>query len=64
MKDETELGMYRVNDDDCQKVQVGDYVICRQDKGSVWIQSSDGEGGSFSNESFEKVIKLFFRSNF
>lgn len=36
------------------RVKVGEFTICRMDDNSLWIQKDDGEGGQFSDDSFEK----------
>lgn len=59
-----EAGMYAVIDDQCPKITVGEFTICRQDDSSVWISRGDGEGGQFSDVSFEKAIRQFYKDNF
>jgi hypothetical protein len=60
----TELGMYRSADENYPKLEIGIYTICRQDERSVWIQTDDGEGGQFSDESFFKAVDEFYKENF
>ena len=45
-------------------VQVGRFTISRQDKGSVWIEREDGEGGAFFDELVEKMIEDFYNKHF
>jgi len=50
---------------DFQCVRVGKYTICRgPDEKGIWIQAEDGDGGEFSEESFEAVVDVFYRENF
>lgn len=59
-----EVGMYAVFNDEYPKVRVGEFTICRQDSNSVWIQKEDGEGGQFSDISFEDMIRKYLKDNF
>lgn len=47
-----------------QRVEVGDYTICRQDDSSVWIARKSGEGGQFSEELFGAAIAKFYAEHF
>lgn len=64
MSEEKVLGMYKVADPVYPKVKVGKYTICRQDEKSVWIQTDDGEGGQFADESFFSAIDDYYEANF
>ena len=58
------LGMYEISNKSYPKIKIGKYTICRQDNRSVWIQTEDGEGGQFSDESFLKTIDVYYKTNF
>lgn len=47
------------------KLKIGKYTICRPDGGNkIWIQSDDGDGGTFSIETFEAVLDAYFQEYF
>lgn len=64
MSKEKAVGMYEVADPEYPQVKVGKYTIFRHDEKSVWIQTDDGEGGQFSDESFLAAIDAYYRDNF
>ena len=58
------VGMYETENPEWPKVIVGNFLITRQDEKSVWIQEvNSGDGGSFTNEAFESLVKDFFDAN-
>ena len=61
---EQSVGMYEIGNKDWPQIKVGGFVIALQDDNSVWIQEEDGDGGQFSNESFEEIISEFYNKNF
>ena len=64
MEENKEPGMYAAANPSYPQVKVGNFIICRQDETSVWIQLDSGEGGQFSDEVFSLAIDTFFRSHF
>ncbi len=47
------------------KVKVGKYTFSPGvEKGKVWIQCDDGEGGDFSEEKLEKLLDTFYTKEF
>ncbi len=64
MTEET-LGMYALADNPpCPSVKAGDYTICRQADGRIWIQRGDGEGGEFSEAAFAEAVAAFYNEHF
>ena len=59
-----EAGMYACADPDYPQVRVRDFVICRQDENSVWIQTDDGEGAAFDDCLFAVFLREFFEKHF
>ena len=55
-----ELGMYGGN----PTVKVGEYSICTQSQGKIWIQRGDGEGAEFDETDFGKAVEEFYKTNF
>jgi hypothetical protein len=58
-----EPGMYACNDPRYPQVHVEEFLICRQDDNSVWIQTDDGEGCQFSDELFGTFIRNFYKQH-
>lgn len=63
-KDTKDLGMYRVGDTDWPTISVGNFLICEQSDGKVWIERRTGEGGEFSELAFERAIDAFYNMFF
>lgn len=59
-----DLGMYACSDPDYPQVHVGEFLICRQDEESIWVQTSDGEGAAFPDQLFEGFLRAFFEEHF
>lgn len=65
MIDNNELGMYALaGNPPCASVQIGDFTLCRQSEGKIWIQRGDGEGGEFSENKLAEFIAKYYDENF
>lgn len=53
------------SDEPIVQVRIGRYTICRApEHDKIWIQADDGEGGTFSIETFESVLDAYFQEYF
>jgi len=59
-----ELGMYAMPDMKPGIVKVGEYTLCRQSEGKIWIQHDDAEGGEFTESLLAEVIEKFYKEHF
>lgn len=59
-----DVGMYAINSPLYPQVKVGEFIICKHDDASVWIQRGEKEGGQFQNTSFESTLKKFWNDFF
>jgi hypothetical protein len=59
-----ELGMYAMHDMKPGTVRIGDFVLCKQSEGKIWIQHDSGEGGEFSEDSLHASLKKHYDEHF
>jgi len=59
-KDKKELGMYGGT----PRVQIGEFFICKQSDGKIWIETEEGEGAAFKEHLLESHIRTFFNRFF
>lgn len=59
-----ELGMYAMHEMQPGFVKIGDYTLCTQSQGKIWIQRKDGEGAEFNETKFGDAVKAFYEANF
>jgi hypothetical protein len=57
-------GMYRVDDPTAHKVQIGKFILLRQDDSSVWLQVEDAEGMQIDDVAFELWLDGLFAKEF
>lgn len=67
LENDTDVGMYQVDNPGYPKVVVGHMVILKHNDDSVWIEDRSpdgGEGGQFQNELVEKALAEFFHREY
>lgn len=45
------------------ELRIGKFLLMKYDDESIWIGTSDGEGGQFSEKELEKIIEKFYMEN-
>lgn len=60
-----ELGMYAMHDTlKPGTLKIGEFTLCQQSEGKIWIQHDSGEGGEFSEAPLAEYLKKYYEENF